>query len=130
MSKNFDWAEFERVAEELRNKAEAEQRTAISRLYYSVYHKAKDYLISKGIQIPKKSPHYFVWNEFERYDAEEAQDAAFYGKKLRDLRHKVDYAAPPIRLVADVNDGFNSAKKFDIKLEALKANYPTLRLRS
>ena len=38
----FDWNDFKTLAEELRQRNdEAAQRTAISRVYYAVYHRAK-----------------------------------------------------------------------------------------
>jgi hypothetical protein len=36
----FDWIDYEKLARSLQNGDEAAKRSAISRLYYSVYHRA------------------------------------------------------------------------------------------
>lgn len=46
----FDWDEFLELAEEMVNRRgnPAAERAAISRAYYAVYHRAKDYYIAQG----------------------------------------------------------------------------------
>ncbi len=45
----FDWNDFRKLAEELRQKeTEAAKRTAISRLYYALYWRARNLLEDEG----------------------------------------------------------------------------------
>ena len=66
---SFDWKTYKDLAEELRSKDdEAFKRSAISRLYYSVFHQAKIFLIDieNYEYSDNKEPHAQVWNEFIR----------------------------------------------------------------
>ena len=48
----FDWNDYARLADELsKREDEASLRTAISRLYYSVYHQARDYLLEENVPL-------------------------------------------------------------------------------
>ena len=63
----FDWNTYKDLAENLRQQPdEASKRSAISRLYYSIYHNAKKYLENKrGFIFSENKPsHQQVWNAF------------------------------------------------------------------
>jgi uncharacterized protein (UPF0332 family) len=90
----FDWNEFRKLAEDLRqNETEAAQRTAISRIYYAVYHRAKVYLESEGFQFRQfESSHRQIWDEFK--DKGRTFTAiGNTGDRLRANRVKADYIA-------------------------------------
>jgi uncharacterized protein (UPF0332 family) len=88
----FDWCNYEKLAKSLRNGDEAAKRTAISRLYYSVYHQAiqkleqtTDFTYSRN-----KPAHQQVW---ERYVREGRTFGAigFKGRRLRGYREDAGY---------------------------------------
>lgn len=90
----FDWDKFRELAEELRQgKTEAMQRTAISRIYYAVYHRAKIFLESEGFQFRQfESSHRQIWDEFKDKGRTFAA-IGNTGDRLRTNRVKADYIA-------------------------------------
>lgn len=91
---NFDWNEFRAFAESLReSETEAAKRTAISRIYYAVYHRAKIYLESEGFQFRQfESSHRQIWDEFKDKGRTFAA-IGNTGDRLRANRVKADYIA-------------------------------------
>lgn len=94
---SFDWKLYVRLADELISHQrtvsfqEAYLRTAISRSYYGVFCIARNFLKSKGLNIPKVDSHKFVrntyWNSTIRVERK-------IGKYLRNLwldRKDADY---------------------------------------
>lgn len=80
----FDWYDYEKLARSLQNGDEAAKRSAISRLYYSVYHRAMwkldqttDFAYSDN-----KPAHQQVWDGFVRE-----------GKTFRSSDSKVENSA-------------------------------------
>ena len=56
----FDWNDFKTLAEELRQRNdEAAQRTAISRVYYAVYWRARNFLESEAFTLRNTKHHIF-----------------------------------------------------------------------
>lgn len=103
----FDWADYERLAQQLRHGDEAAQRTAISRLYYSVYHRALLNLeqTSGFVYSPNKPSHQQVWDAYLK------QGGTFRaignkGKRLRVNRELADYAAEIKHLEEIVEEAF------------------------
>lgn len=90
----FDWDKYKELAEELRLKDdEAAKRSAISRLYYSIYHKAKNFLEDTSgnfIFSENKPAHQQVWNEFIKTGGTD-RNIGSNGKRLLDLRVDADY---------------------------------------
>ena len=89
---NFDWNEFRELAEELRKSDnEAKQRTAISRIYYAIYHQAKLHLESEGFIFRQfESSHRQIWDEFKDKGRTFAA-IGNTGDRLRANRVKADY---------------------------------------
>jgi len=90
----FDWDKFRELAEDLReSQTEAARRTAISRVYYAVYPRAKTYLESEGFQFRQfESSHRQIWDEFK--DRGRTFTAiGNTGDRLRANRNKADYVA-------------------------------------
>jgi len=57
----FDWSEYLTLANQLAaNNDEASHRSAMSRAYYCVYHKATERAVASGCHDPKT--HVGVWN--------------------------------------------------------------------
>lgn len=91
---SFDWNEFRELAEKLRQgENEAAKRTAISRIYYAVYHRAKNYLENEGFQFRQfESSHRQIWDEFKDKGRTFAA-IGNTGDRLRANRVKADYIA-------------------------------------
>ncbi|MDQ3132116.1 MAG: hypothetical protein M3Q99_15320 [Acidobacteriota bacterium] len=97
---SFDWEKFRELAEELRQgETEAARRTAISRIYYAVYHRAKTYLENEGFQFRQfESSHRQIWDEFKDKGRTFAA-IGNTGDRLRANRVKADYIAE----IADID---------------------------
>lgn len=105
----FDWDKYREFAGNLReSEDEAAQRTAISRIYYAVYHRAKTYLESEGFQFRQfESSYRQIWDEFK--DKGRTFGAiGNTGDRLRANRVKADY-------VAEIEDvGFLVKRSFEL----------------
>lgn len=68
---SFDWRLYLQLADELityqrtANLQEAYYRSAISRSYYGVFCIARNFLVSKGVIIPRKRTHTFVREKYQ-----------------------------------------------------------------
>ncbi len=115
----FDWNEFKILAEKLKDeKDEASQRTAISRLYYAIYWKARIQIVSKGYRYDRnKSSHKQIWNEYLNKSDLDNQDIGKKGKELHSYRIQADYYNQIRRLEDLIEDSFDVAKEV---LETLK----------
>ncbi|NJM52737.1 MAG: hypothetical protein HC846_04675 [Blastocatellia bacterium] len=89
---SFDWNEFRQLAEQLReSEDEASRRTAISRIYYAVYHQAKLYLEKEDFIFRQfESSHRQIWDEFKNKGRTFAA-IGNTGDRLRGNRVKADY---------------------------------------
>ncbi len=120
----FDWKTYKTLAEELRqNKDEASQRSAISRLYYSVYWQARffleehqNYLFSEN-----REPHAQVWHEFIR-QGKTFRFIGNKGKELRDKRNKADYSQEISNLENQVETSFIWANQILTELNKFQPN--------
>ncbi len=94
---NFDWKLYVQLADELINHQrtakfqEAYLRTAVSRSYYGVFCIARNFLVNRGVAIPRANTHQFVrdkyWSSPNRVEKK-------IGKDLLDLwreRKDADY---------------------------------------
>src|SRR5437899_11955893 len=86
---SFDWNEYAALAEELSKRDnEASLRTAISRIYYSTYHAARDYLLEEGIPLSTSdSSHKIVWNGYKDMGGS-CRSVGVNGDRLFDNRKK------------------------------------------
>jgi uncharacterized protein (UPF0332 family) len=108
----FDWDEYRRIAEELRQRPiedEAAQRTAISRIYYAVYWKARILLEEEGIHVPRSDSHGFVWKQFSGR-GRTFGSVANKAKSLRDRREMADYESSIPQLQKEVDFSFELAR--------------------
>lgn len=103
----FDWRDYEKLACELRNGNEAAQRSAISRLYYSAYHRALHQLEqASGFTYSQNKPsHQQVWDAYLRQGGT-FRAIGLQGKRLRDNREQADYAQVIPRLDDVVIESF------------------------
>jgi uncharacterized protein (UPF0332 family) len=90
----FDWNEYlvlaERLARDQPN--EAMLRSAISRAYYAVYHRASQYIRSKSLVLPsQRLDHKIVWRTIKSGSDLRRQDVGNRGDALKQKRVKADY---------------------------------------
>lgn len=119
----FDWADYKILAEHLRKQSgEAAKRSAISRIYYCVFHQAQNYLKEKhGFQdsFMGEGSHKRVWGEYFGKGRSYAK-VHDTGKRLRDNRNKADYN-PKIEKLDDlVEETFIDAEKVLVAIEGLR----------
>jgi uncharacterized protein (UPF0332 family) len=119
----FDWTEYARLAEELRTGGdEASLRTAISRMYYSVFHQARDYLLSEGIQLSRAdSSHKVVWNGYKNLGGS-CRAVGLNGERLNDNRTRADYENPLKSIEKLVEETFRMAENIRVYLEQCKSS--------
>ncbi len=120
----FDWNTFKDLAEELRLRDdEASKRSAISRLYYSIFHQAKNYLIDKEDYnySENKEPHAQVWNEFIR-KGKTYKSIGENGKRLRNYRNDADYKDEVLRLEEVLETSFRTANNVLTYLQQVQKN--------
>lgn len=89
----FDWIDFFAYGEDLcRNGAqEAHWRTAVSRLYYSAFHKAKEYAIRNGYSDPKDHAHHQLGNWYDGKPDLIFKTAGSTLHRLLQMRKAADY---------------------------------------
>lgn len=109
---SFDWDEFRRLAEELRQRNdEAAQRTAVSRIYYAVYWKARNLLEAEGFIFRQaESSHKQVWDEY-KLKGRTHRGIGISGNELRDNRTQADYFAEIEDVAKLMTDSFKLAEK-------------------
>lgn len=120
---SFDWDDYARLAEELRQRDnEASLRTAISRIYYSIYHKSRDYLLDEGFVLSTSdSSHKIVWNEY-KVMGKSCRSVGMNGDRLWDNRKKADYDTEVKDIKQLVNESFLIATNILTYLEQCKAS--------
>lgn len=118
---NFDWDEFRKLAEQLRqSETEAERRTAISRIYYAVYHRAKTYLEREGFQFRQfESSHRQIWDEFKDKGRTFAA-IGNTGDRLRANRVKADYISEIENIDFLVKRSFELAENAFVYLQQIE----------
>lgn len=117
----FDWNDFRKLAEELRQReTEAAKRTAISRLYYAIYWRARNLLEDEGfIYRQSDQSHQQVWQEFKRRGMTH-RAIAFSGLELRDKRVEADYFEEVENIEKLTKSAFDIAEKMSIYLEQIE----------
>ena len=117
----FDWNDFRRLAEELRQKEdEASKRTAISRLYYALYWQERNLLEDEGfIYRQNEQSHQQVWQELKRRGMTH-RAVAFSGLELRDRRVEADYFEEIENIQKLTNSAFEIAEKMTFYLQQIE----------
>ncbi len=120
----FDWNTFKDLAEELRLRDdEASKRSAISRLYYSIFHQAKNFLIDNEnyYYSENKEPHAQVWSEFIR-KGKTYKSIGENGKRLRNYRNDADYKNEIVRIDEVLETSFRTANNVLTYLQQVQKN--------
>ena len=94
---SFDWSEYLNLAQELAGQTvspagqEARLRAAVSRAYYAVFCKSRNYLRDEGRQVPSRDVHRYVRDEFKRSADRLRKQIGYDLDRLRSDRNKADY---------------------------------------
>ena len=120
----FDWNTYKDLAEELRLRDdEASKRSAISRLYYSVYWKAR-ILIKKenpNFHIPLDNSHAAIWRKF--LDKRITRKSVYRdGQRLKEYRQMADYELEIEKLEDTLEASFILAEQIIRILNSLSGN--------
>ncbi|HSK73194.1 MAG TPA: hypothetical protein VK892_15960 [Pyrinomonadaceae bacterium] len=118
---SFDWDAYKDLAEELRHREdEASKRSAISRLYYSVYWKARNLLEKEepNLSVPPDNAHTFVWRKFL---GKGITRKTVYkdGTRLKEYRKDADYEPGIENLAEAVEASFIIAERILKTLNSL-----------
>jgi len=98
----FDWSRYLVVSQQLLSACdskdagldEARRRSSISRAYYSIFCRVRDYLKSTGVCIPHRNVHEVVRSELDNTgDADHIKMAANL-KRMSKNRNEADYDSP------------------------------------
>jgi hypothetical protein len=119
----FDWGDYlvhaDRVAQRWAD--EAAQRSAISRAYYAVYHRASQYVRANGLVLAStKLRHQDVWRVIRSSDDLRRQDIGNRGDALKVVRIRADYDNPfPQDLEHSTRDGLLEALELMTMIDGL-----------
>lgn len=123
----FDWNEFLTLAEELalRND-EASKRSAISRAYYAVYHRALARVVAKSGACPQgQATHTWCWQKYQSTNNLACVNLGDEGSRLKRRRQAADYDDHIARLDDVLNAVLQFARRFPADLAALDENCPS-----
>jgi uncharacterized protein (UPF0332 family) len=119
----FDWNTYKTLADELRQRNdEASQRSAISRLYYSIYWKARILLEEEDstFSVPIENSHAVVWRRFR--DKGPSRRTIFNnGQRLKEYRQMADYESEIQKLEDTVTAAFTLAENINQTLNSLSS---------
>ncbi len=120
----FNWDDYKDLADELRLRDdEASKRSAISRLYYSVYWRARNLLEKENpdLYVPLDNSHATIWRKF--LDKGITRKAVYRdGQRLKEYRQMADYEPEIERLEDTVEASFTLAKNIIKILDSLSGN--------
>jgi uncharacterized protein (UPF0332 family) len=120
----FDWSEYLTLANQLAaNSDEASHRSAISRAYYCVYHKASERAVASGCVDPKR--HVELWNLYTNKQTDKACiKLATMGDRMKKERVEADYNPAAGRITDRMNVQLRRANDFLARLSALQPGVP------
>ena len=121
---NFNWEDYLTFAQEIKERPdEAAQRSAISRAYYCVFHKAKNYAKAHlgYVYRPDNPSHSGMWRTFKNNG--KTLNAIFnYGTKLKDFRENADYQDEFKNIESSLVQAFQSADNALTYLKQIEKN--------
>jgi hypothetical protein len=122
----FDWAEYQRLAEELlKEGAERHLRTAISRAYYAVFHLGRGRIDqNRFFVLPGQDSHKQVWEKFTDSPDFRCKKIAETAKRLKQKREAADYESLYPNIEKDAPALVALAAQFAKDLAALDPKLP------
>jgi uncharacterized protein (UPF0332 family) len=119
----FDWSEYLTLANQLAaNKDEASHRSAMSRAYYCVYHKAAQRAVAGGSPDPKS--HVKIWDLYKNSRNDKACIKLGIGDRMKKERHEADYNPAAARIADRMKEQLRQANEFLLRLSALQPGSP------
>jgi uncharacterized protein (UPF0332 family) len=121
---SFDWNNYKNLADELRlNADEASKRSAISRLYYAVYWKARILLETEdpNLRVPPDNSHTFVWRKFLN-SGHTRRTIHKDGTRLKEYRINADYVSEIEKIDETVEASFILGERMIQTLNRLTGN--------
>ena len=117
----FDWSEYLALANQLAaNSGEASHRSAISRAYYCIYHKAAERAVASGCQNPRN--HVGLWELYSNNQSNRAcLELARMGDRMKKERVEADYNPAATRITDRMNVQLRRANDFLTRLAALQS---------
>lgn len=117
----FDWDDFKTYAETLKSETdEAAQRSAVSRLYYAVYWKARKNLEADGFFFSQyDGAHSQVWREYKKRGKTNFTVGKL-GDRLRGNRVEADYIEEVENFDKIMSESFELADKIIYWLDRLR----------
>lgn len=121
----FDWGGYLTLATSLAEQPdEASRRSAVSRAYYYVYHLALSRAESNEFKAVEGGSHKQMWNFYLGSPLIQCQELANLGTRMKSRREKADYRAVYPRLVEEVGDVLDEARRFAELLNRVDARHP------
>jgi uncharacterized protein (UPF0332 family) len=123
----FDWNDFLTLAEELARRGdEASKRSAISRAYYAVYHRALARVVQRSGPCPQgQASHTWCWSKYQATNDLSCKELGNAGSRMKRRRQAADYNDNIPRLDDQVQDMLEDARKFPADLAGLNARFPS-----
>jgi uncharacterized protein (UPF0332 family) len=123
---SFDWTRFRDLGEELtRRQEEVAHRTAIGRLYYYVFHLARQRVIQNGFHVlAGVDSHKQVWEKYTNSPEPECQKLGEIAKRLKERRVRADYSDTYVRVKEDAAQVLEDTQMFADKLSRLSPRLP------
>jgi uncharacterized protein (UPF0332 family) len=121
----FDWSSYLVLAQELAKRPdEASRRTAVSRAYYAIFNKARALLEAEGTVISNTGrAHDDIWRTLEGAGRGRRRLGA-EGKRLREMRRKVDYDGAVAAIERVTADALATAESLSRLVDAEAASKP------
>lgn len=126
----FDWTDFLILAEKLlQSDGEAEQRSAISRAYYSIFNVAFQRAMDNNCRLDADASgglHKKCWGYYRKGPDSLCVQLGIDGSRFSEQRVRADYKKGEYRrLKEDATKFIGEVKQFKAKLAALDPRYPS-----
>jgi uncharacterized protein (UPF0332 family) len=120
----FDWSEYLNLATRLSaNADEASQRSAMSRAYYCVYHKASERAVLNGYV--HEQSHHKLWAVYDRNSSDKSCRKLYnIGSRMKKERVAADYEPTVARLTERMTVQLSRASNFMARLSVLTPGLP------
>lgn len=125
----FDWDEYLTLAEELAKRADdASKRSAISRAYYAVFHRANPRALRNCGRRPKECPsaHQWCWEKYQQTNDDDCRSLGVVGDRMKQRRVSADYRDNIDRIDEVVSGVLEDARSFLVDFDALDPRFPSL----
>jgi uncharacterized protein (UPF0332 family) len=125
----FSWSDYLTLANELSARSEEYcLRTAISRIYYYVYHLARQRIVDNQFPIARgENSHRQIWEKFESDPDMRCQKLYHLAKKIQDKRKQADYDIPYPKIEREFPALLEMAERFARDLKQLDQRLPANR---